>query len=958
MWRLSIFHCAALFMTDSSLDSPPAPDPTSNIAEGVYSDESWSEADDEELQQFLNGGFDDDVDGEGGMGGFLAEIEDDLADFLEEASADPLAPRKAKGEPLWIGFDAEWQYDEASDSNTILTIQLYVPNQEALSQAPEKAEKRKRLSRMVRAFSPTREGRPSLLRNLRQILTEALEHHLIAEEPRLIYVVGFGLRFDLGALGDFPELKNQIDSVSGKVATVGSPALMEFPKVLATEDDPTKILIGLHFIDVAAHVPPGKALRDIGKQVGFEKLEIPAPYSIERMSEYLEQDPAGFEAYAMRDAEIAVLYARRLADFAKRKLKINTLPATASGLALKWYLSILKELEIDRFAAFGLHKIKREAWHNPTKRKRVIRDVEPTPMRRLQEAFLTDCYAGGRNESFWLGPTPVGQWFDYDLAGAYSTGLADLPLIDFENPRPSTEVKDFLGHVAGYALVKFKHRPDTRFPVFAISRGGKGLIFPLEGLAYATAPEIQAAHDLKCEMDIKWGVIYGWRRLPDDPVKDGVPSFRLFGPYVQAARKLRNELKVFDPRAGKMKDTLESLAAKLYANGLYGKVCQSLRAKNVYDTRRAHQVRLKPSSITNPAIAAHVTGFIRAILAEILNKIPRHRTVLSVTTDGFLTDALRTELDESGPLCQRFIQLCNDIADGCEMLEKKHEVAQVVCMKTRGQLTGLAATAEDGKLKEIILAKAGVQPVIEAPNSIDEEEYKRLQNEKMLNLYLDRRPGKKVLLKQFPALRDQWEKGIDLHKFERHILLSLEPDLKRKLVEPQMIEVASRKRPHLAMSSVPWQTVEEFDAARACMDNWRRKHCLKTVEDWHAFETAQQFGAVRTKRRKAGETAMNRRAGKDESDVLRRMFLRAYAQEQLGLKKTMKYKELAEWLTGLTPNKDYKTEPREVMSARSQKLVLRHAVRTDKTMQLWGLLQAKFPDADLEPLLEEDGGLR
>lgn len=82
------------------------------------------------------------------------------------------------------------------------------------------------------------------------------------------------------------------------------------------------------------------------------------------------------------------------------------------------------------------------------------------------------------------------------MAGAYSTGLVDLPLIDFENPQPSLNVADYLGHVAGYALVEFEHPPKTRFPVFAVSRGGKGLIFPLKGTAYATAPEIRVAKDL------------------------------------------------------------------------------------------------------------------------------------------------------------------------------------------------------------------------------------------------------------------------------------------------------------------------------------------------------------------------------------------------------------------------------------------------------------------------------
>lgn len=127
---------------------------------------------------------------------------------------------------------------------------------------------------------------------------------------------------------------------------------------------------------------------------------------------------------------------------------------------------------------------------------------------------------------------------------------------------------------------------------------------------------------------------------------------------MKAARELRTEQETL-----KGKDSPEALAAKLYANGVYGKVCQSLRPKNVFDTRTVSSVRLKPSPITNPAMGAYVTGFIRAILAAILNRIPRERTVLSVTTDGFLCDVPEAEMAAclTGPLCRRFQALCDEI---------------------------------------------------------------------------------------------------------------------------------------------------------------------------------------------------------------------------------------------------------------------------------------------------------
>lgn len=933
-------------------------------------DDEWcreaDEADERALARQLGFGDEEDTDHLGESENFFDDLEDDIDGFLAELEATPTGLRRAAGDCLWVGFDAEWVFDESRQQNRILSIQLYVPPQPALSTDEKKAAQVAQLSRLILAKGPNREDRPELRSALRQLVDTALEQRLIAEEPKLIYIVGFGLRFDLGALADFGELKRQVDSVSGKVATVKSHAQLEFSRSMITGDNLEPIMIGLHFIDVAAHVPPGKSLRDVGLLIELPKLDIPKPYSIERMDDYLRLDPEGFRAYAMRDAEIAVLYARRLADFAGGDdLKIDTLPATASGLALRWYLKTLKESGIDRLEAFGLQKVVREAYHAPSKRRRTYKDEEPIAMRRLQEALTSACYAGGRNEAMWLGPSEPGEWIDYDLAGAYSTGLMDLPLIDFEHPRVSLDPEDYLGHVAGYALIDFAHPPETRFPVFAISRGGKGLIFPLRGTAYATAPEIRAARDLGCDIKIRWGVIYPWRQMPEEEMVDGVPRTRLFGDFIKAARKLRNRLKkelkatnVKRLAEGKKEiESLEEQAAKLYANSVYGKVCQSIVPKNVFDTRKVQSTQLKPSAITNSAVGAHVTGFIRALLAEILNQIPRHRTVISCTTDGFATNATEAEIEACliGPLCQRFQALCEQIEPGTKMLEVKHRVSQLICMKTRGQLTTKISKRFDEKQKKvvedpIILAKAGIQPVVGAPADLDPESYKRLQNEKMLNLYLDRRPGKKVLLRQFPSIRDQWEMGVDLHKFARRILLSLEPDLKRRLIQPRMIEVQGRHREHLAMDSQPWETVEQFDTARARLDAWRRKGSLKTLADWQQLDEILQLGSVRSQKRRQGEVTLNLRAGKDASDILRRAFLRAYTHQALGFEpRPMTYPALADWLTSI----GYPTTAKEVTSARSQQLVMGVVPATDEVIKLWRQLQERFPMADLKPLLAD-----
>jgi len=56
-------------------------------------------------------------------------------------------------------------------------------------------------------------------------------------------------------------------------------------------------------------------------------------------------------------------------------------------------------------------------------------------------------------------------------------------------------------------------------------------------------------------------------------------------------------------------------------------------------------------------MAAFVTGFIRAVMGEIMYGIPSHRKVISCTTDGILTDARPDELNLTGELAQRYMAL-------------------------------------------------------------------------------------------------------------------------------------------------------------------------------------------------------------------------------------------------------------------------------------------------------------
>ena len=81
---------------------------------------------------------------------------------------------------------------------------------------------------------------------------------------------------------------------------------------------------------------------------------------------------------------------------------------------------------------------------------------------------------------------------------------------------------------------------------------------------------------------------------------------------------------------------------------------------------------------------------------------------------------------------------------------------------------------------------------------------------------------------------------------------------------------------------------------------------------------------------------------------MRRMFLRAYAQQAWGLTHTMSYADLAMWLTGAGyPT----TTTTEVKNAARQKLAENVAPRTDVVLTFASVLQAAFPAFEVHKLL-------
>lgn len=770
---------------------------------------------------------------------------------------------------------------------------------------------------IIETKSKCKAGRIKLSKLLAVAIADALEQGVLQGCPNQMLFCAHFLRVDLFTLSDaFTDIKTRVDGLRKTVATLNEPYGVDvgeqLTKSLKTDtftyyDKNRKHhRVTLTFVDSMLFAPAGKGLASVGELVGLPKIDIPAPYSIERMDELQRDNPKLFREYAIVDAEISYLHVQRMIEFVVDELGLYGLPLTIGGIATKAFLTTLTS---DYMKSFGFVYETKEIWpKGGGLSPRTVKKRVNMPARRILEEFAAECYMGGRNECFLTGPTEIDQWNDFDAPSCYTVILALLKPLDYENMRMTSNLEDFTCDVCGLARVKFRFPDETRFPSLPVKTGQYGLYYPLGGESYCTAPEIQVAVSMGCEIEVLQGFVIPWVE-GEDP---------LFLPFMQLVREKRLSHK---------KGGFEERLWKEIGNSLYGKLAQGLSGKSVFEVSTGLNKPIPNSPITNPYFASMVTGFARALMSEMLCGIPSDKSVVSVTTDGFLTNSALDEIDLTGPICNRFRELYHQVDGGDgEILELKHRAKQLIAIKTRGQIT----TVPDPGY-EPVLAKAGIQ----VPTGVED------QNAYMTNLYLDRKPGQKVSSKHLTPSRTQFMNNQDVVGVTTHSFLNFEPDFKRKLVNPRMIKVGDRE--HVAFDSQPWSHRRLGEGVRVRMDYWRKKHCLKTVEGAEDFEDYVKISRLT---KLAG---IRIKLDESSDQLLARMFLRVYAQEALGLTRSMTYSALAQWLT----DNGYLTYGSTARSAKVARLGLGVVPVTGRVIGLLKAMIEEFPSFEYQGLFDQ-----
>ena len=557
---------------------------------------------------------------------------------------------------------------------------------------------------------------------------------------------------------------------------------------------------------------PNKAsLAKLGKALNFNKVELPTGV-IERMDEFLKEDPIEFIRYAAQDCIISAKWLTY--NFT------NIIPTTTGQYASTWAEDFIRyENGWDSYYDF-LKEYKGKTTVVIQKRGRTTEEEITIPTFATAETLAMMSVKGGMNASFSSGIF-YGDFIDVDLSGAYPTAASLIKKIDFDR-MPSfvtgnltTSMIDPLKY--GFGYVRFKYPKDTRFPALPIKDSkGRGLIYPLEGETFATNPEIYTA--------LKQGATVTALNYTILEEKDE----HIFKNLFKQATEERSKYK---------KGTATELLIKERNNSIVGKVGQGV---NDYLTNKKNGMPF--CNITNPYYYSMTTAIVRSYLIDLIDKIEkRNYKVHSITTDGFITDApaeLIKELEDSTPIGKALKETRRFLSGEEDLFTIKHRMDTLINIKTRANI-GL----NKNKSGEGVLACGNYKISREVREMMKED-----AREEIAALYLERSKEKPVeynyqaftTFKQYIKNND-----LDIASKQEQKKASWEFDFKRKPydIKEESVTINGVKYKAPTFFTKPWDSIESFDRYRNFNDDFRPCYNdLSIYEDLPFLLTAYEAG--------------------------------------------------------------------------------------------------------------------
>lgn len=631
----------------------------------------------------------------------------------------------------------------------------------------------------------------------------------VSKVPTRIYLVGHFTRADIPAFSDFQDLTQMMSSVRNTFLSIDG-------HIGLTYDFPDGDHVDLRILlrDTMLLTPAAsKGLKALGELVGQEKIVLdPDPakeqWYKENMDCLMKDNPKLFDHYALTDAVICVRYIDKILAQSRELFNTNKIPATLTGIGVDLLLKNWDERWVGAsLDLLGKERIKERFYDKRLGYYRKVERIVDQQEVAWHLALATECYHGGRNEQFWFGPCFEDDWTDYDLSSAYPTAMALIGRPEWDRAFVTNKPEDFTYLSLGIANVEFEFPKSVRFPTLPV-RTDNGLIFPRKGLSNCAAPEIALARSLGAKLKIRHGVV-----IPTNSYQ------HIFGDFIRMCVQKRAEFP---------KGSLENLFWKELSNSTYGKTAQGLQKKRVFDLKAGEMAELPPSKITNPYYAAYITSFVRAVLGEIINGLPKDVCVFSCTTDGFLTNASDSDIAAAsiGPLVKLYAESRNRLTGDPTVLEVKHRVRQLLGWRTRGQATLKEGSGAPDDKSNVVLAKGGIH----LPYHLDDV---WLQNNRIVEMFFNRSPDDLIPMKVKTGVRDMVLFDADLVDRALSKRLNMEFDWKRK---PRAVKL-SADHDHIAFSTEPWDTIDQFMEMRRYWEAFalHPRLCMKSLSDYRQF---------------------------------------------------------------------------------------------------------------------------
>jgi hypothetical protein len=667
-----------------------------------------------------------------------------------------------------------------------------------------------------------------------------------------IFLVGHFTRADLPAFSDFSDQASYLSNVRNTFVSID-----EYQRVAITAGDDVfnlKVVIR----DTMLLTPQSaKSLKGLGELLGVPKLMLDDDMKKHRekitaMDKVRCDDWRRFKAYALMDATICLRYIERMIAQYHLVTGKHKVPVTLTSIGVDLLLKKWNErYQVSHLDLLGSEELSVRYFSKVKNRYVVKKEVVPIEEFSHYIDFITESYHGGRNEQYWFGPGTEGNWVDVDLAGAYPTAMSLIGRPDWRNLHECTQIEEFTAITLGYAWVDFAFPLGCRFPSMPV-RTENGLVFPLRGRTYVSAPELVAARALGCQIKIRKGVI-----IPTDT------KTLIFGDFIKEC--IANRMSVGSK-------SLEGLFWKEISNSTYGKTAQGLRVKRVYDMRDREMKPLPESTITNCAFASFITSFVRALLAECMNKVAGECSVFSCTTDGFLTNHPESKISQltKGELGRLYSKARKVLTDQEQVLEVKHRIRQPLGWRTRGQAT--LKPHDDLKFEPegILLAKGGIYTAAQFEEPID-------RNDEIVRLFFNRTATSEIRVETLTGVREIVELDADLVSKEVVKRLSMEYDWKR---QPTNLSL-NRDYNHVQFATLPWETVEKFKQIRLLWEGYNKSsnHCIKSLSDFDAFADYVEIHSH------AKEITTYLKKKDPDIHRLRQLLCSAWQQNKAGLKK-------------------------------------------------------------------------